>query len=117
MASLLRSVLFVPGTRADRFPKAIAAGADAIVLDLEDGVEPGRKADARRAVAEWLTSAPASRAGRFVRVNSVQSPWIDADLAWLPGVADLIDAVVLPKAESPGDVERVAARAPGRRVV
>src|SRR5262245_37839400 len=60
VASLLRSVLFVPGTRADRFPKAMAAGADAVVLDLEDGVDASRKVEARRTVSEWLTSSPAS---------------------------------------------------------
>ena len=117
MASLLRSILFVPGSRADRFDKAIAAGADAVVFDLEDGVEASRKADARRAVAAWLSGAAASRTARFVRVNNVRSAWIDEDLAWLPSVAAHIDAVVLPKAESPWDVERIAATAPGRRVI
>lgn len=117
MASLLRSILFVPGSRADRFDKAIAASADAVVFDLEDGVEASRKADARRAVANWLATAAASGSARFVRVNSVRSAWIDEDLAWLPSVAAHIDAVVLPKAESPRDVERIAATAPGRRVI
>jgi citrate lyase subunit beta / citryl-CoA lyase len=117
VASLLRSVLFVPGTRADRFPKAIASGADAVVLDLEDGVDPARKDEARRAVAAWLAGAAVSQAAKFVRVNSAQSAWLEADLAWLPSVANRIDAVVLPKTESPRDVERVASVTPARRVV
>ncbi|HKV98938.1 MAG TPA: CoA ester lyase [Vicinamibacterales bacterium] len=117
MASLLRSILFVPGTRADRFDKAFAAGADAVVLDLEDGVEASRKADARRAVAQWLSASVASRTARFVRVNSVRSAWIEEDLAWLSSVTAHVDAVVLPKAESAKDVERVAAAAPSRRVI
>lgn len=117
MTSILRAVLFVPGTRSDRFDKAVASGADAVVLDLEDGVDPARKADARRAVAEWLAAAPASHTARFVRVNSARSPWIADDLAWLPAVVDRIDAIVLPKSESPQDVDRVAAHAPSRRVV
>jgi citrate lyase subunit beta/citryl-CoA lyase len=117
VASLLRSVLFVPGTRGDRFAKAIASGADAVVLDLEDGVDPARKDEARRTVAAWLADAPASEIARFVRVNSAKSVWLDADLAWLPSVIDHIDAIVLPKTESPREVERVASKSPSRRVV
>jgi citrate lyase subunit beta/citryl-CoA lyase len=112
VASLLRSVLFVPGTRGDRFAKAIASGADAVVLDLEDGVDPARKDEARRTVAAWLADAPASEIARFVRVNSAKSVWLDADLAWLPSVIDHIDAIVLPKTESPREVERVASKSP-----
>ncbi|HUL73747.1 MAG TPA: CoA ester lyase, partial [Vicinamibacterales bacterium] len=118
MAPILRSVLFVPGTRADRFGKALAAGADAVVFDLEDGVEAARKDGARRIVAEWLgANPPAGPTARFVRVNGVRSAWIDADLAWLPRIADVADAVVLPKTESARDVERVAAAWPSRRVI
>jgi citrate lyase subunit beta / citryl-CoA lyase len=47
MTRPLRSILFVPGTREDRFASAIASGADAVVFDLEDGVEAGRKLEAR----------------------------------------------------------------------
>lgn len=63
----LRSLLFVPGHRADRFAKALGAGADAVVVDLEDAVPPSGKAQARVAVAAWLDSSPlaafAPRAG------------------------------------------------------
>lgn len=115
---VFRSVLFVPGTRADRFDRALASGADAVVFDLEDGVDPARKVDARDMVATWLTTSTApATAQRLVRVNAAGSPWIDADLAWLARVADVIDAVVVPKAESPADVERVAQSAPSRVVV
>jgi citrate lyase beta subunit len=113
----IRSILFVPGNRADRFARAVAAGADAVVFDLEDGVEDGRKADARRAVAEWLVTAPASHTARFVRVNASGSAWQAEDLAWLAGVSGHIEAVVLPKAESPDDVERVAQSAPQGGVI
>jgi citrate lyase subunit beta / citryl-CoA lyase len=51
-----RSLLFVPGDRPDRFAKAIASGADAVVLDLEDAVPPARKAVAREAVGAALRS-------------------------------------------------------------
>ena len=113
----LRSILFVPGNRADRFPRALAAGADAVVFDLEDGVEDGRKADARRAIAEWLAATPASRTARFVRVNASGSAWQAEDLVWLAGVSGHIEGVVLPKAESSADIERVAALAPAGCVI
>ncbi len=114
---LLRSVLFVPGTSAHRFPKAFAAGADAVVLDLEDGVEASRKNDARRAVADWLATAPAGPSTRLVRINASGSAWIADDLAWLATIEGRFDAVVLPKAESPDEVARVSRGIPSRRVI
>jgi citrate lyase subunit beta/citryl-CoA lyase len=113
----LRSILFVPGSRPDRFPKAMASGADAVVFDLEDGVEAARKADARRAVAAWLATSKPSPTARFVRVNAPRSPWQADDLAWLAEVAGHIEAVVVPKVESPGDIERVAPGAPSGIVI
>lgn len=113
----LRSILFVPGTRSDRFAKAFASGADAVVIDLEDAVEAGRKVEARRKVADWLTATSTLRASRFIRVNAPGSPWFDDDVAWLAAVRAHIDAVVLPKAETAAAIERVADAAPSRRVV
>ena len=116
-AVVLRSVLFVPGTRPDRFAKALISGADAVVFDLEDSVEANRKAEARDIVAQGLGTledSPAVR--RFVRVNAAGSPWIDDDLAAVRGMRG-VDAVVLPKAESPSDLEHVATALDSRRVV
>ncbi len=97
----LRSLLFVPGDRPDRFPKAAASGADALILDLEDSVAPEKKADARQAVATWLAAERAVPA--FVRVNPLDSAMIGDDLAAiLPGRPD---ALVLPKAEGAASVE------------
>jgi len=88
-----RSYLFVPGTRPDRFAKACAAGADAVILDLEDSVAPADKAKAREAIAEWLSAARPV----MVRVNTSDSQWFgdDLSLAKRPGIA----GVLLPKAE------------------
>jgi len=88
-----RSYLFVPGNRPDRFPKACAAGADAVVLDLEDSVAAGDKSMARAAVAAWLTAAQPV----LVRVNTSDSEWFrdDLSLARKQGIA----GVLLPKAE------------------
>jgi citrate lyase subunit beta/citryl-CoA lyase len=89
-----RSLLFVPGDRPDRFAKAAASGADAIICDLEDAVAPEGKAEARAQVAAWVAEHPA-----IVRVNAADSPWYDEDLIALAGARGLL-AVILPKAEA-----------------
>ena len=75
-----RTYLFVPGTRPDRFDKALASGADKVVLDLEDAVAPDDKAVARSAIATWLRGAiPADRSRIVVRINDAGSRWFAAD--------------------------------------
>src|SRR3546814_968769 len=75
----LRSLLFVPAHRPERFAKAAASAADAIILDLEDSVAPERKAYGREAIAEWLASPRDGVA--FVRVNPLDGAHPPADLA------------------------------------
>lgn len=132
----LRSLLFVPGDRPERFAKAAASGADAIILDLEDSVAPERKGAAREAVRGYLHSSPErgggprtrsgggggapelggtlvagpppSRPTIFVRINPLDSAHIDADLAALSDARP--DGLVLPKAEGARDVLRLAER-------
>jgi citrate lyase subunit beta/citryl-CoA lyase len=98
---LPRSYLFVPGNRPERFDKACAAGADAVIVDLEDAVPPGEKAAARASLAAWL--APGKPV--LVRINSFDSAWFEDDLQLcaMPGVA----GIVLPKAEVEAAVARV----------
>jgi citrate lyase subunit beta/citryl-CoA lyase len=97
-----RSYLFVPGNRRDRFAKACAAGADAVVLDLEDSVAAGDKMAARAAVAAWVTPAQPV----LVRINVANSEWFrdDLSLGGKPGIA----GVLLPKAERMEDIRIVA---------
>ncbi len=97
-------MLFVPGDRPERFAKAAASGADAIILDLEDGVLPDRKADARQAVAEFLATDRAVPAAIsfIVRINPLGSDQIDADIAALRGAGP--DALMLPKAEGASSI-------------
>jgi citrate lyase beta subunit len=114
---ILRSLLFVPASRPDRYPKAMAAGADAVVFDLEDAVDAGSKDAARRALGEWLPTTSESRTARFVRVNAPGSAWQDDDLAWIGAVAGHIEAIVLPKVESADHIERVAQAAPSGCVI
>ncbi len=106
MIGSIRSLLFVPGTRQDRFAKAMNAGADAVVFDLEDSVEAGQKPQARALVAEFLAT-PGTGALRLVRFNEVQTPDGEADVELFSGTQGL-DGVLLPKIETAGDVEQVA---------
>jgi citrate lyase subunit beta / citryl-CoA lyase len=96
-----RTFLFVPGTRPDRFDKAVATGADAVILDLEDAVGADDKPLAREDARAWLEAG-----GRaVVRVNGRSTPWFAEDVA----AAARAVAIMLPKAESPEDVAAVRA--------
>ncbi|HKX95644.1 MAG TPA: aldolase/citrate lyase family protein, partial [Methylibium sp.] len=91
-----RSYLFVPGNRPERFDKALASGADAVVLDLEDAVAPADKTSAREAVSARLRAAtPEQRERLVVRINDASTPWLDADLAMLRSSGAI--TVMLPK--------------------
>lgn len=92
---MLRSLLFVPADRPERFAKAVASGADAIIIDLEDSVAALRKAEARVAVTKYLSG---HRQGQvFVRINAMDSGFAADDLgAVLPFQPD---GIVLPKSE------------------
>ena len=91
----LRSLLFVPGDRPERFAKAAASGADAIILDLEDSVSPANKETARAAVADYL--AGPREVVTLVRVNPLDGHMTAADVAAVVGARP--DAIMLPKAE------------------
>lgn len=102
----LRSLLFVPGDRPDRMEKALGAGADALILDLEDAVAPQNKAAARDEVAHFLSRHEEQRI--FVRVNPLDSEENVKDLdAVLPSHPD---GIVLPKSESGTSVAELAKR-------
>jgi len=103
----LRSLLFVPGDRPERFDKAAASGADALILDLEDSVAASAKDVARAAVAARLR---AERGGVavFVRINPLDTDLSSEDLVALRGLSP--DAIVLPKAEGAASVRLLAER-------
>jgi citrate lyase subunit beta/citryl-CoA lyase len=90
----VRSVLFAPGSDARKLERALGAGADLVVADLEDAVPPDGKEAARATVAAWL-GRPADVA-RAVRVNGADTPEFAADLEALAGLE--LAAIVLPKA-------------------
>lgn len=98
-----RSYLFVPGDRPERFDKALASGAHAVILDLEDAVAPSHKLLARAAVREWLVQ---TEARVWLRVNSADTPWHSDDCALLELPA--VCGVMLPKAEGASALTRLA---------
>src|ERR1700742_3186175 len=95
----MRSLLFVPADSPKKLDKAMASGADAVIVDLEDSIALDGKARARDSAAAFLKEAMAAtpRPVVLVRVNGLQTGLIDADLdaisPWQP------DAIMLPKAE------------------
>jgi len=123
---LARSLLFVPGDRPERFDKAAASGADAIILDLEDAVGSAAKPQARQAILEWL---PAHHgAGVWVRINAVGTPAHDDDVSFLKALSTALGKagitaairVMLPKVESRVSVDglsRAVAHGPGLEII
>jgi citrate lyase subunit beta/citryl-CoA lyase len=102
--------LYVPGDRPHVVAKALTSGADVVVVDLEDAVAADRKAYARTATADLLEDPPAVPV--HVRVNALEGPWGEQDLAALapaPGLSGLR----LPKITSPAEVHHAARRAAG----
>lgn len=97
----ITTMLFVPADRPERFDKAAAAGADAIILDLEDAVVPENRAVARENIARFKIGANV-----FVRVNAVNSADFLDDISVLARAG--LRNVMLPKAETTLDLERLA---------
>lgn len=91
-----RSLLFAPGSRPDRFGKALAAGADAVCIDLEDAVAPDRKDEARKATLEWLAGLSAD-ASAGLRINGLRTLEGLRDLASLADSAARPALLMLPK--------------------
>lgn len=108
---LPRSYLFVPGDRPERFDKALASGADAVILDLEDAVPVAAKEAAREAALHWLSArAPTASPQIVVRINAVGTPQHEADV---DACRHGMHAVVLPKSEQVDDLARLARTLPG----
>ncbi|OZI69176.1 HpcH/HpaI aldolase/citrate lyase family protein [Bordetella genomosp. 1] len=105
MTSVIRTALFVPANRPERIPKALAAHADAVIVDLEDAVEHLGKDAARESLCDFLGTHADARV--WVRINDAATPWHEADLRACRGRAN-ITGILLPKAESLAQVRHVA---------
>lgn len=100
----MRSMLFVPGDRPERFAKAEASGADAVILDLEDAVAAANRPRARVEISNYLKMSD-RQVPLWVRINPIETP--DA----LPDIAAIAfsrpDGIMLPKARNGDDVRRL----------
>jgi citrate lyase subunit beta / citryl-CoA lyase len=113
----MRSLLFVPADGGAKLDKAMASGADAVILDLEDSIAPERKGHARAAALEYLKAAlPKKQRPRLlVRINGLDTGMTDADLDAI--VAGAPDAVLFPKAEGGATVTHLDAKLTAREAV
>jgi (3S)-malyl-CoA thioesterase len=102
-----RSVLYIPASRERALEKARDLAADAIIFDLEDAVSPEEKLRARELLARVLAEADYGPRARIVRVNGLGTEWGAGDLAAL-GAHRGVDAVLVPKVNSAGDLDAVA---------
>jgi citrate lyase subunit beta/citryl-CoA lyase len=109
-APLLRSFLYVPGDRADRVAKARQAGADAVLIDLEDSVALAAKEGARRVAVDTLRDRPGEGPAVWVRINSGEIGRADAT-ALASGAAGL-GGVVLAKCDDLDWLDEIASMIP-----
>jgi citrate lyase subunit beta/citryl-CoA lyase len=113
----MRSLLFVPADGGSKLDKAMASGADGVILDLEDSIAPERKDVARKAALDYLKSVTPKkdRPRILVRINGLDTGMTDADLdAIVPGAPD---AVLFPKAEGGTTVTHLDAKLTAREAV
>lgn len=105
-----RSVLFVPAVRPDRFAKAVATGADAVCLDLEDGVSFAQKDEARDKALTLLAGRPRVRAEVVLRINEPASDLGERDLEALLAAGVRPDALMVPKVGDPDTLRALVRR-------
>lgn len=104
-ARLRRSVLLVPGHQPQRIRDAFASNADAVVIDLEDGVPLQEKNEARQVLPELIGELEFGAKECLLRINPIGSIECMHDLLLLPRLPRLPHTIVLPTAESPREVE------------
>ena len=97
--------LFVPGNRPERFVKALASGADRIIIDLEDAVPPADKPTAREAIRQWWANNERERARVLLRINDATTPWYADDIALIRALQ--VACVMLPKCEAAPQIAQV----------
>ena len=107
-----RSALYMPAGNPRAIAKARELACDVVILDLEDSVAPDAKTAARDLAIAAITEGGFGRRERVVRVNGLDTPWGEADLAAVAASPVRPDAVLAPKVSSPADVEAYAAHLP-----
>jgi len=108
----MRSLLFVPGNKANMLEKATGFEPDVLVPDMEDSVPDGEKAEARATIAEWLPRLASHGAKLLPRVNALRTDWFEDDVAAVtaPGVFGLS----IGKVDTAADVKAIARVMAGR---
>ena len=105
MNHVCRSYLFVPADRPDRVLKAARSSADAVILELEDGVPPENKARAREAAGQLLGETDFGSRSVALRVNRITTLYGIADMQAISTWPRKPDLLVLPKVESAGEIQ------------
>ncbi|MCK8483647.1 CoA ester lyase [Aliiroseovarius sp. S2029] len=105
-----RSVLYIPGSKERALEKARTLPADAIIFDLEDAVAPDAKIEARATLKAELDKGGYGNRAKIVRINGFDTAWGKDDVAAFVG-AD-IDAVLMPKVDSPAQLDELASLIP-----
>ncbi|KAB2919377.1 MAG: CoA ester lyase [Hyphomicrobiaceae bacterium] len=100
-----RSLLFVPGLRPDRIRKALAAGADAVCVDLEDAVAVGQKDEARRLTLPIFAGPRTGSCETVLRINSMDTLHGLRDIEALNKLDSLPDALMLPKVKAAAEIK------------
>lgn len=108
------ALLYVPADRPDRIPKAFGAGADTVIVDLEDAVAPAHKTTARLNLPMAAREAT-TECGMQVRINAPGSAWFDADVEAVAGLPDHVE-VRVPKVEDSALMDGLRARLGDRPV-
>lgn len=108
-----RSVLYIPASKERALEKARGLAADAIIFDLEDAVAPEEKAAARETLARALSEGGFGARARIVRVNGLDTVWGREDVAAFAAHPEA-EAILIPKVNSPADLDAVAALASGK---
>ncbi|MGY0557772.1 MULTISPECIES: HpcH/HpaI aldolase/citrate lyase family protein [unclassified Lysobacter] len=109
-----RCLMFVPGSRPERYAKAIATGADQVCIDLEDAVAPGDKDRARASAFAFLADVPASYSEIGLRLNPLSTELGQKDLGALQASGLTPAFVMLPKVESAAELLQADAALAGR---
>lgn len=104
----MRSLLFVPGDSERKLEKAFAAGADIVIVDLEDSVSAANKEAARRIAPEFVRSRSGGGPAVYFRVNDLSSAMTDDDLA--AAVSCRPQGIMLPKSGGGADVQHLSAK-------
>ncbi len=113
----MRSFLFVPADGGTKLDKAMAGGADGVIVDLEDSIVPEKKEMARKAALEFLKAhhAKKDRPRLLVRINGLDTGMTDADLDAI--VAGQPDVILFPKAEGGSTVTHLDAKLTAREAI